>query len=47
MDTLRLAVIIVSTRPVRVGLPVGKWFFETARAHGIDMPMSAQGESRR
>ena len=34
MDKLHLAVIIVSTRPVRVGLPVGKWFFEAAQAHG-------------
>jgi NAD(P)H-dependent FMN reductase len=34
MDPLQLTVIIVSTRPVRVGLPVGKWFAEAAKAHG-------------
>lgn len=30
----RLGVIIASTRPGRVGLPVGDWFTEKARAHG-------------
>ncbi len=34
MNPLRLAVIIVSTRPNRVGLTVGNWFFEAAKAHG-------------
>ncbi len=31
---LRLSVVIASTRPGRVGLPVGTWFAEAARAHG-------------
>lgn len=31
---LRLMIIIASTRPTRVGLPVGRWFFERARNHG-------------
>lgn len=30
----RLMIIIASTRPARVGLPVGRWFFERARNHG-------------
>lgn len=30
----RLLVVIGSTRPGRVGLPVGTWFAERARAHG-------------
>jgi NAD(P)H-dependent FMN reductase len=30
----RLLEIIASTRPGRVGLPVGEWFLERARAHG-------------
>ena len=30
----KLSVIIGSTRPGRVGLPIGQWFFEQARAHG-------------
>jgi NAD(P)H-dependent FMN reductase len=29
-----LQIIIASTRPGRVGLTVGKWFIERARAHG-------------
>lgn len=29
----KLNVIIASTRPGRVGLPVGKWFFERAKSH--------------
>jgi NAD(P)H-dependent FMN reductase len=29
----KLSVIIASTRPGRVGLPVGQWFLERARAH--------------
>ncbi len=29
-----LLVIIGSTRPGRVGLPIGKWFAQTARRHG-------------
>jgi NAD(P)H-dependent FMN reductase len=29
-----LLVIIASTRPGRVGLPVGEWFAESAREHG-------------
>jgi NAD(P)H-dependent FMN reductase len=31
---LKLSVIIASTRPGRVGLPVGKWFLERAKSHG-------------
>src|SRR5690242_5860222 len=31
---LRLLIIIASTRPGRVGLPVGQWFSERAREHG-------------
>jgi NAD(P)H-dependent FMN reductase len=30
----KLLTIIASTRPGRVGLPVGNWFMERARAHG-------------
>jgi NAD(P)H-dependent FMN reductase len=30
----RLQVVIASTRPGRVGLPVGQWFEQRARAHG-------------
>jgi NAD(P)H-dependent FMN reductase len=30
-----LLVIIGSTRPGRVGLPVGHWFADTAEAHGV------------
>jgi NAD(P)H-dependent FMN reductase len=30
----KLSVIIASTRPGRVGLPVGHWFFEQAKRHG-------------
>src|SRR5258706_3486437 len=30
----KLSVIIGSTRPGRVGLPIGQWFFERARLHG-------------
>lgn len=30
----KLSVIIGSTRPGRVGLPIGQWFFEQAKAHG-------------
>ncbi|WP_022929034.1 NADPH-dependent FMN reductase [Patulibacter americanus] len=29
-----LQIVIASTRPGRVGLPVGRWIEETARAHG-------------
>ena len=47
---LKLLVVIASTRPSRIGLPVGTWIAETARAHGgfdvtvadlkeIDLPM--------
>jgi NAD(P)H-dependent FMN reductase len=31
---LKLGVVIASTRPVRVGKPVGDWFFEVAKNHG-------------
>ncbi len=31
---LRLMVVIASTRPGRVGLPVGEWVVEQAEAHG-------------
>jgi len=30
----KLSVVIGSTRPGRVGLPIGQWFFEQAKAHG-------------
>jgi NAD(P)H-dependent FMN reductase len=30
----KLHVIIASTRPGRIGLPIGNWFFERAKAHG-------------
>ena len=30
----QLQIIITSTRPGRVGLPVGRWFTDRARAHG-------------
>jgi NAD(P)H-dependent FMN reductase len=30
----KLSVIIGSTRPGRVGLPIGQWFFERALVHG-------------
>jgi NAD(P)H-dependent FMN reductase len=30
----KLQIIITSTRPGRVGLPVGQWFAERARGHG-------------
>jgi NAD(P)H-dependent FMN reductase len=31
---MQLMVVIASTRPGRVGLPVGRWFHERALAHG-------------
>ncbi|NJC73883.1 NAD(P)H-dependent oxidoreductase [Planosporangium thailandense] len=31
---LKLQIIITSTRPGRVGLPVGQWFAERAQSHG-------------
>lgn len=31
---LKLHVIIASTRPGRIGLPIGNWTFERAKAHG-------------
>lgn len=31
---LKLHVVIASTRPGRIGLPIGNWFFERAKAHG-------------
>ncbi len=31
---MKLAVVIASTRPGRVGLPVGNWFYQHAQAHG-------------
>ncbi len=30
----KVSVIIGSTRPGRVGLPIGQWFFEQAKRHG-------------
>ena len=30
----KLMIVIASTRPGRVGLPVGRWFEAHARAHG-------------
>jgi NAD(P)H-dependent FMN reductase len=32
--TQKLMILIVSTRPGRVGLPVAEWFLDEARAHG-------------
>lgn len=32
--SIKLGVIIASTRPGRVGLPVGNWIIEAARSHG-------------
>jgi NAD(P)H-dependent FMN reductase len=34
MSEPRLQIVIASTRPGRVGLPVGRWFEQRARAHG-------------
>lgn len=31
---LKLHVVIASTRPGRIGLPIGSWAYEGARAHG-------------
>jgi NAD(P)H-dependent FMN reductase len=31
---LKLKVIVTSTRPGRIGLPVGQWFLEASKAHG-------------
>lgn len=31
---LKLHVVIASTRPGRIGLPIGTWAFEEAKAHG-------------
>lgn len=33
-DTPVLQIVIASTRPGRVGLPLGEWFAEAAREHG-------------
>lgn len=33
-EPLKVQVVIASTRPGRVGLPVGRWFAEAAREHG-------------
>ena len=30
----KLNVIVTSTRPGRVGYPIGQWFVEAAKAHG-------------
>jgi NAD(P)H-dependent FMN reductase len=30
----RLLIVIASTRPGRIGVPVGNWFMQRARAHG-------------
>jgi NAD(P)H-dependent FMN reductase len=30
----KLSVVVASTRPGRVGLPIGQWFLERAKAHG-------------
>jgi NAD(P)H-dependent FMN reductase len=39
----KLLIVIASTRPGRVGLPVGEWFYERATAHGdlavLDLPL--------
>lgn len=34
MSKSKLHVIIASTRPGRIGLPIGQWFFEHAEKHG-------------
>ena len=34
----RLHVIIASTRPGRIGLPIGQWFLDRARQHGKFVP---------
>lgn len=34
MPKLKLMIVIASTRPGRVGLPIGQWFRERAEAHG-------------
>ncbi len=34
MAPLRLDVVFCSTRPGRAGLPIGRWLFERAKAHG-------------
>lgn len=34
MSVLKLHVTIASTRPGRIGLPIGRWFYEFARRHG-------------
>jgi NAD(P)H-dependent FMN reductase len=55
---LRLHTVIASTRPGRVGLPVGRWFFERAQAHGkfqaelvdlkeVDLPLLDEPEHPR
>lgn len=31
---MKLHVVVTSTRPGRVGLPIGTWFFDHARKHG-------------
>ncbi|MBL8584075.1 MAG: NAD(P)H-dependent oxidoreductase [Rhizobiaceae bacterium] len=31
---MRLNIIVTSTRPGRIGLPVGRWIHEAAKAHG-------------
>ena len=41
----RLRIIIATTRPGRVGLPVGKWIAETARGSGLfDVAVTDLGE---
>ncbi len=45
MPKPRLLIIIASTRPGRVGLPVGRWFEEHARAHdGFDVSVADLAE---
>ncbi|WP_030441573.1 NADPH-dependent FMN reductase [Actinoplanes subtropicus] len=34
MSDLNLLVVVASTRPGRVGLPVSRWFADAAKAHG-------------
>ena len=44
-DALRLMVVIASTRPGRVGLPVGEWVMERAEAHdGFDVDLADLAE---
>src|ERR1700761_63985 len=44
-DKPKLMIVIASTRPGRIGLPVGEWIEATARAHGgFDVDLADLGE---